>query len=172
MSKVQESPELKQVELDECVFVGTDSVLYLERRDIAAHGSIATVSLGELAAVESKRKMSPKQRQRQERMDGRHPRDAGCAVAGVSSCLECPLEHCVYDDLDKGHVRFVTSLSDRVGKQVIKLWNEGWDRRKIAIELRVSYRTVCRIVKDEQDRALRLVEDKLKDTTYSSGVAR
>lgn len=81
---------------------------------------------------------------------GNYQRDAGCAVAGVSSCLECQLETCIYDELDNGHARFVTSLSDRIGGQALSLRDEGKKYTEIAAELKVSCRTLYRIAKNRQ----------------------
>lgn len=75
-------------------------------------------------------------------------RDTGCDLA--SSCLECPLALCKYDDPNQGrHSR--TIMRDT---EIMRLFAEGFKVSAIALKVNVSNRTVYRIIQREMGIAL------------------
>ncbi len=69
-------------------------------------------------------------------------RDEGCELA--SSCLNCPLPKCIFDQ-PGGRQRWLKRARDR--EIARRFTTEGKGIRELALELRVSQRTVQRALK-------------------------
>ena len=70
-------------------------------------------------------------------------RDTGCDLA--PSCLECPLALCKYDDPNRAR-RSRTVMRDT---EIMRLFAEGLKVSAIALEVKISTRTVYRIIQRE-----------------------
>lgn len=75
--------------------------------------------------------------------------DSGCKVATEylgrqSSCLDCPLRKCVYDERGIGVQRL---KKRRRNEEIIRRWKQGERIKDLAVEFGVTIRTVRRIVK-------------------------
>ena len=86
-------------------------------------------------------------------------RDTGCDLA--SSCLECPLALCKYDDPNQGR-RSRTIMRDT---EIMRLFAEGFKVSAIALKVNVSKRTVYRIIQREMGIALEKAGARSKRTT-------
>ena len=70
-----------------------------------------------------------------------HYKDEGCEFA--ASCLDCPFSRCVYDE-PGGKQHFVKELRNR---ELLRLYTEGKDIKKLAAMFGISQRTVHRALK-------------------------
>lgn len=70
--------------------------------------------------------------------------DEGCNYA--SSCLECPFPYCLYEKPRPKQ----RSLNNFRNRKITRLFESGWKIKELADTFRLSYRTVQRIIKNDE----------------------